>query len=156
MLIDLLGEQRIEVLSDNLIDPLFESLVILEAMGDLRDEGIDWKTVDSILHVSAGRNRLMSELIVLFGESSSQNISEMKRSIARGNSNEVKAFAHAMKSVCGSIGARRAQSIAAEIENTNQSFKANEVLKFVESLENEIRQSIATLKVFVANRANPS
>ncbi|NCN27636.1 Hpt domain-containing protein [bacterium] len=118
----------------------------------MSDDGIDWKTVDSILLISSRDKQLMPELINLFKESSSQNILDIKRSISLRNLREIKNFAHALKSVCNSIGAKRARELADAVESVTPDFNTKDVLQIVENLENEIGRNIIALTFFVESR----
>jgi HPt (histidine-containing phosphotransfer) domain-containing protein len=77
---------------------------------------IDMAVIDELRNVG-GNRELLDRVLALFSAHVPKSVARVRQLSADGNLDEMADAVHALKSMCGNIGARRASALCEEIEH---------------------------------------
>jgi two-component system sensor histidine kinase/response regulator len=95
-----------------------------------------------------GDRQLLEELLQLFAEECSNNMSEIRRALEKGDARHLERLAHTMKGASANLGAKRVSEEAFELEKHTRSGTLDHGGELVESLQREIDRLLPEIESF--------
>ena len=93
-----------------------------------------------------GDEEIMASILKVFVEDTAVQLPELKKALDLGDNEKVRSQSHSLKGAAGNIGAKRMQSLAAQIEIAGREGKLTEAEGLITSLLEQFKELKAILK----------
>ncbi|HEX2835599.1 MAG TPA: response regulator [Thermoanaerobaculia bacterium] len=110
---------------------------------------LDRERVSSFLAINRTQEGFFEGLVKMFREDVPPRLDALRAAAASGDTNDLAFAAHALKSSCGSVGAKRMHAVAHALEQSARAGKLEGVSASIEQLAAEFRRAMAAFNGIV-------
>jgi CheY-like chemotaxis protein len=104
---------------------------------------LDRERVSTFLAISGSQEGFLENLVTMFREDVPLRLDAMRSAAARGDASELAFAAHALKSSCGNVGAKRMHAVASALEDAARAGRLEGAAASIEQLAAEFRHALS-------------
>ena len=133
-------------MNDYLAKPIQAKALVYALEKSVIASGSSLPATDLTALVVSGLGNLIPELISVFLESAPSDIQKMRAALGNQDAKALGNAAHALKGSCSNLGAARLRELCQQIENHCRSGTLDQVLKLLESIDQEFGRAKTELQ----------